>query len=171
MKPTRPVMHSTTARCPLWTLLSLWISRSLWRSSLLLLCLLSAPAMIQAVEPVSDIRVIAHRDVKVDSLTKMRLRSIFGMRTRTWPEGELIQVFVLTDDDPTHVQFTKEVLRTFPYNLRRIWDRRVYSGTGQSPVVVNSEEEMRDVVSHTENSIGYVRDEWVDASVKILELK
>ena len=139
---------------------------------LVLLCVLGSKAAHCAEagrEP--GISVIAHQDVEVNSLTKMGLRSIFGMRNRTWPQGDLIRVFVLTDSDPTHIRFTKQVLRTFPYNLRRIWDRRVYSGTGQSPVVVSSEEEMRNIISLTENSIGYISTEWVDDGVKVLELE
>lgn len=117
------------------------------------------------------IHVIANSNVSANTMTKAGLRSIFGMRKRTWPEGNHIQVFVLTDNNPTHIHFTKNVLHTFPYNLRRIWDRQIYSGTGQSPTVVTSEEEMRKRVSVTNNAIGYVSEKWVNEKVKILELK
>ncbi len=118
-----------------------------------------------------DVVVIVHPNSTVDSLSKVGLRAIFGMRNRTWQGGDPIKVFVLEDDDPTHVVFAKKVLQTFPYNLRRIWDRRVYSGTGQSPIVVNTQEKMRDMISFTDNSIGYIKREWANGDVKVVELK
>lgn len=118
-----------------------------------------------------DIVVIVHPDSVVESLSKVSLRAIFGMRNRTWQEGDPIKVFVMEDDDPTHIVFAKKVLQTFPYNLRRIWDRRVYSGTGQSPTVVKSQDKMREMISLTDNSIGYISREWVNGEVQVVELK
>jgi len=118
-----------------------------------------------------DVVVIVHPNSTIDSLSTVGLRAIFGMRNRTWQDGKPITVFVLKDDDPIHTAFTKKVLQTFPYNLRRIWDRRVYSGTGQSPVTVETEEEMREVISVTDNSIGYISRQWLNSDVKAVQLK
>ena len=42
-----------------------------------------------------------------------------------------------------HVMFCKQILGVFPHQYRTAWDRLVYSGTGQAPLEVESEEEMR----------------------------
>lgn len=119
----------------------------------------------------NDVVVIVPQDSTVDSLSKTSLRAIFGMRSRTWPQGGAIKVFVLEDDNPLHATFAKQLLQTFPFNLRRIWDRRVYSGIGQSPAVVKTEQEMLNKVSETENSIGYILRNRVDAGVKVVNLQ
>ncbi len=77
------------------------------------------------------------------------------MRTQQWPDGQPITVFVLNDDNPLHKQFSKENLHVFPYKLRRIWDRNIYSGTGDAPITLDSEEEMIEVISTLAGSIGY----------------
>ncbi len=136
-----------------------------------LLWLCYSANLLNALPAGPTICVIANPHVEVDALSKTSLRSIFGMRNRTWPKGDFIRVFVLEDKNPTHILFTKQILRTFPYNLRRIWDRRIYSGTGQSPTVVDSEEEMRRQVSLTDNAIGYLSNKWVNDDVKVLDLK
>ena len=118
-----------------------------------------------------EVVVIVPAGSSIDTLSKTGLRAIFGMRSRTWPQGGAIKVFVLEDDDPVHAIFSKQVLHTFPFNLRRIWDRRVYSGTGQSPYVVKTEEEMRNKISRIENSIGYIRRSRVNAGVKVVNLQ
>lgn len=117
------------------------------------------------------ILVIANPDSNTDQITESNLRSIFAMRNRIWSTGDTVKVFVLPDDHPAHVLFAKNILHTFPYNLRRIWDRRVYSGVGQSPTVVSSEEEMIEKVSSTPNAIGYVSKRAYKDGAKVLELK
>lgn len=93
------------------------------------------------------------------------------MRRRTWPDGTPIQVFVFPDNHPLHHSFCKKVLGIFPHQLRRIWDRSVFSGTGQAPVEVDSMEEMHDQVAKTEGAIGYLDRQTLDDSVKLIEVR
>ncbi|WP_460051025.1 hypothetical protein [Sessilibacter sp. MAH2] len=114
------------------------------------------------------ITIIANKDVDTESLSTVDVRSIFAMRQRVWPSGETIKVFVFSDNNPTHVRFTKQILNTFPYNLRRIWDRRVFSGIGQYPTRLNTEQEMIDAIANTTNAIGYIQHEYLTDEVKVL---
>ncbi|HIC47998.1 MAG TPA: hypothetical protein EYM37_07610 [Methylophaga aminisulfidivorans] len=100
--------------------------------------------------------VIANVQVETKQLSKTTARSIFAMRVHQWSDGTPIKVFVLQDQNPTHNEFCKSILGMFPYQLRRIWDRQVFSGTGAAPVVVNSEQEMLNAVASTEGAIGYI---------------
>ena len=77
------------------------------------------------------------------------------MRQRFWPDGQKIHVYVLPDNNDYHRQFTKTKLNMFPHQFRRIWDRLIFSGTGQAPSTVESIEEMRDKISSTPGAIGY----------------
>lgn len=89
-------------------------------------------------------------------LSRDDLREIFfGRRTR-WPDGSPLKVFVLPDQNPLHIRFSKEVLGVYPYQLRSAWDRMVYSGTGVAPTVVESAEIMKALIRETPNAIGYM---------------
>ena len=71
------------------------------------------------------------------------------MTDAPWPLArwvERVKVFVLADDHELHRAFAKQVLGLFPYQLRSIWDRQVFSGTGQAPIPVADEAEMLRVV-------------------------
>ncbi|BFM05971.1 hypothetical protein GCM10025791_21040 [Halioxenophilus aromaticivorans] len=118
-----------------------------------------------------SIVVITNLMTQEESIAVHNLRSIFAMRLRRWGKEDRLEVFVLPDDHPTHSSFTKSILHTFPHNLRRIWDRRAYSGTGQLPNVVSTEEEMIEKVSNTPNSIGYVTKHHYRDSAKVVELE
>lgn len=84
------------------------------------------------------------------------LQAIFGMRLRTWPDGSAIKVFVLPDNHPAHIAFCKNVLHVFPHEMRSAWDRLVFSGTGQAPIEVATEEAMRAKLATTPGAIGYL---------------
>lgn len=101
--------------------------------------------------------VIAHRGVSTTTLTVSMARAMFGMRQNKWPDGTPLKVFVLSDAHPLHKALCREVLDVFPYQLRQSWDRQVYSGTGQAPTELTSEEQMISQVSATRGAIGYVK--------------
>jgi len=91
----------------------------------------------------------------VKHLTTEMVREIFFMRLSSWPDGSPIHVFVLPDNHPLHIRFAKEILGVYPFQLRSAWDRLVFSGTGVSPTIVETEEEMRMRIESTPGSIGY----------------
>ena len=100
--------------------------------------------------------IIVNADVNIESsVNRYTLLSIFSMRLRSWPDGQEIRVFVLPDQYPQNDRFIKRELGIFPYQLRNIWDRLVFSGAGQAPVIVSSPQEMLDKVRSTPGAIGY----------------
>lgn len=103
------------------------------------------------------VRVITSPEHEQETLDRAFVQGAFTMRIRRWPDGAPVRVFVLPDNDPVHVLFSRDELGTFPYVLRSVWDRLVYTGTGLAPTVVQSEQEMRDRVQSTPGAIGYVR--------------
>ena len=100
--------------------------------------------------------VIAHEDVDQSYLTRGFLRSIFTLRVRAWPDGAPVKVFVLDDGNSLHSAFCRDVLGTYPYVLRRTWDRSTFAGTGLVPTRVPSVEEMRRLVLSTPGAVGYI---------------
>ncbi len=120
--------------------------------------------------PSLAIEVVAHTGVTVQSLPINSARSMFGMRQLSWPDGQQVRVFVFPDRHPLHTDFCKEVLNMYPYQLRQSWDRLIYSGMGQAPIEVNSEEEMLMLVARTPGAIGYVRKANTNA-VRIISIR
>lgn len=101
-------------------------------------------------------QVIVNHAVAPVELDRHALRSLFTLRTREWGNGMPVRVFVLDDSDPRHAAFCTEVLGTFPYILRRTWDRNLFSGTGLAPERVRDEREMLEKVRSTPGGVGYL---------------
>jgi ABC-type phosphate transport system substrate-binding protein len=119
----------------------------------------------------SDTYVICHQDTPQDSISKNTLRAIFSMHLQEWQDGSAVKVFVLGDKNKIHQNFTKTHLGFFPYQLRRSWDRLVFSGTGEAPTKVESIEQMKRLVATTKGAIGYIASNQLEQNVKRLEVK
>ncbi|CRI65578.1 conserved exported hypothetical protein [Thiocapsa sp. KS1] len=115
--------------------------------------------------------LIAHGDTGVETLTRNEARLFFTMRLKNWPNGTLVKVFVLPDNNALHNRFSNEVLGLYPYQLRRVWDRQIFSGTGQAPTTVSSEQEMLDRVATTPGAIGYADGPVENPSIRVLEVR
>jgi hypothetical protein len=115
----------------------------------------SATAVLAADEPRTI--VIVHPGRAAFEPDQRQLRALFTLRVTVWPDGEPVRVFVLSDRAELHDRFVRERLGTYPYVLRGVWDRKVYTGVGLAPVEVRSEEEMQEKVLSTPGAIGYAR--------------
>ena len=108
---------------------------------------------------------VAQRELSINSV-----RLVFTMRMLRWPDGTRIRVFVLPDDHPAHRQFAKRSLALYPHQLRRVWDRHRYSGSGPGPVEVATVAEMVERVAATPGGIGYVPDDAAKEGVEVIHV-
>lgn len=114
--------------------------------------------------------VVTHPAVPMDQLTVNQLRGIYSMRQQKWPDGTAVRVFVLPAKNRVHQTFAKEKLQMFPYQLDRIWQKITYSGLGSAPVVLSSEQQMREMVSNTEGAIGYIENPDELSTLKVIRV-
>jgi len=90
------------------------------------------------------------------------------MRIREWPNGTPIVVFVMGDASKQHRSFVKGLLAMFPHQLRRNWDRYIYTGLGQAPLQVHDEVAMIRKVRSTPGAIGYITEELTDDTIHVI---
>ncbi len=127
------------------------------------------PLVCQAGDHVPVV-VAVNPSVMAAVMSRSEIRAIFAMRRSTWRDGTPVRVFVLPDDDPVHRDFCKKILKIYPHQLRRIWDRNIFSGIGQTPIEVETLGEMRERISQTSGAIGYLTEDHADASVRKVEV-
>lgn len=99
------------------------------------------------------------------------MRAIYSKRLHQWPDGTRVQVYALPDNRPVHDRFCKSKLNIFPHQMRKVWDRMIYSGTGQAPIQVDSEIEMVTTVSSISGAVGYVSSNLVNKTVKAIDVE
>lgn len=135
-----------------------------WRIALL------SFSIFASIQPVEALEIVVNREVSTSQLSRGELQAIFTMRVRVWSDGLPIKVFVLSDNTPEQSEFAKKILDIFPYQLRRYWDRLVFSGTGQAPFELTSSGEMYNRIASTPGAIGYLPTEYVGNQVRIVKV-
>ena len=115
--------------------------------------------------------ILVHPNNHNSAISPNKLRAIYSMKTRVWPDQTPISVFILNPHSKAHRNFCIKQLNIFPYQLQRVWDVMVYSGTGQAPIEVKSEDEMIKKIANTPGSIGYIVDPEVPDNVKIIQVQ
>ena len=128
-------------------------------------------ALICAFSAYADPVLIAHPAVGMRDVSLNSTRLIFSMQLGQWPDGGPVRVYVLPDDSEVHRSFAKDLLSLYPRQLRRVWDRQLYSGTGQAPEAVADPVEMRQKVANTPGAIGYLPSEMIDDTVQVLSIR
>jgi hypothetical protein len=115
--------------------------------------------------------VVTHHLLSQDTISLNTARLLFTMRLLRWPDGSRVRVFVLPDHHHLHREFAKQVLSLYPRQLRRVWDRHLFSGSGAIPIRVDSIDEMAKLVAETPGAIGYVPDSHPMDKLKVLHVK
>lgn len=100
--------------------------------------------------------LIANKSASTSVMTQNEVRNIFTLRSGVWPNGVEVKVYIFPDDNQIHSEFTNTVLGLFPYQLRKIIDRQIYSGSMVKVYVVDSESTMLRKVKETDGAIGYI---------------
>jgi hypothetical protein len=134
-------------------------------------CSVALALWVAGAEAVRAQEMIVNPGVGTTQITTNEARLYMTSRLKAWPNGVPVKVFVLPDDNPLHRRFVNSLLGLFPYQLRRVWDRQLFSGTGQVPATVASESEMIRRVSATPGALGYVESVPDDGSVRPLEVR
>ena len=106
----------------------------------------------------AEIWVVSHAKQSTQ-LNINTIRSIFSLRQKHWPDGQMIELVVMDNNSPLHRQFCLDTLHLFPYQLSRIWELQIYTGTAIAPTVVNSEQDMLRTLKSNPNAIGYASQE------------
>lgn len=106
---------------------------------------------------VTATEIVVNKTVPPAEYSTDDIRAIFTMQKRFWPNNRQIKVYSLPDNNPLHKDFVKNNLNMFPHQIRRVWDRMTYSGTGAAPIELDSEQEMIEKIANTPDSIGYLK--------------
>jgi hypothetical protein len=116
---------------------------------------LQVDPIISAEEAVPDIPL----SYEIIEVNRGETFNLFSMGKKVWGDTGLpVRVFVLPSRHALHKQFAKQKIGSFPHVLSAIWDRHVYSGSGQRPNEVKNEQEMLRAISSIEGAVGYLPD-------------
>ncbi len=117
----------------------------------------------------SQVAVIAHKSVPVDTIKKSELLDFYTADIKKWINGDKVIVNDLKPKGEVKKIFYKFLGKT-PSRMKSIWLKNMLSGEGDPPEALKSEEEMLQKIAATPGAIGFLSHTKVDNNVKTLIL-
>ncbi len=115
----------------------------------------------------SQVAVIAHKSVPVDTIKKSELLDFYTADIKKWINGDKVIVNDLKPKGEVEEIFYKFLGKT-PSRMKSVWLKNMLSGEGDPPEALKSEEEMLQKIAATPGAIGFLSHTKVDNNVKTL---
>ena len=131
---------------------------------LLFSLLAGAPVLAQ------EVVVIANGSVGVDRLDRGTVSDIYRGNKTSWDDGEIIRVAMLKGGE-THETFVRDIVGVTPAQLKNLWKKVIFTGTGRPPKVFKTEADLAKFVASTRGAIGYVDSATPHEDVKVIAVK
>jgi ABC-type phosphate transport system substrate-binding protein len=108
------------------------------------------------VDPSQIPILIGSVDVLPPCLTRGQARNIWSYRTKNWPDMKKIKLVSYQTGTESFSEFVEASLNFRPYQLARTWEKMHSLGNSAAPVIVNTVEQMVELVEQTSGAIGYI---------------
>lgn len=106
----------------------------------------------------------------IDINTRM-IKAIFSGKAKYWPDGTPIKVITQPKDSSQHLNLCKDILKVHPRQFSRNWDIVLFSGFGEKPILVESDQEVLEKIKSTNGSIGYVNTTSEEGGIYVIQIK
>lgn len=128
--------------------------------TILIMGILNTPAW-------ADIFVIAHKDSVINALTLTELKELY-LGNRKFVDKVRVLPLDQAYNEPTRQLFYSQVIKIDQSQLISHWSKLIFTGKGQSPESLLSDQSILDFVSSNPSTIGYIKKEAIDNSVKVI---
>ena len=117
----------------------------------------------------SQVAVIAHKSVPMDTIRKSELLDFYTSDIKKWNDEEPVIVFDFKPKGELKDIFYKYLGKSTS-RMKSIWMKNLLSGEGNPPEALESENKMLEKVSTTPGSIGFISQSNVSDNVKTLKV-
>ncbi len=117
----------------------------------------------------SQVAVIAHKSVPMDTIKKSELLDFYTGDIKKWNAAQAVVRLDLKARSDTKKAFYK-FLGKSPSRMKSIWLKKMLSGEGDPPLSMHSEDALLQKVASTPGAIGFVSQRRATGDVKTLFL-
>lgn len=116
----------------------------------------------------AGVAVIGNPELSIRSITSSQAADIFLGKMTKLPDGTPLTVIEHKDGDAVKEEFYNNVVGKSFSQLKAYWAKLVFTGEGVPPKEYAGDKAVMQRVANTPGAIGYVSDESVDRSVRVL---
>lgn len=116
----------------------------------------------------ADVVAVVSAKNPVTALSKNQVVDIFLGRTSRFPDGTPAVPIDQVEASAARDEFYASFVGKSPAQLKAYWSKIIFTGRGQPPKEVASSAEVKKLIAGNPNAIGYIEQNMVDDSVKVL---
>lgn len=131
---------------------------------------LSAGLLVAAFVAQAELAIIAHPSNPLSAIDLGDVERIYLGKARSFPGGGSAKPLDQAQGNPMRDKFFNAVLQKTETQVTGFWSRRMFSGKGKPPETLPDDTAIKSRVASDSTSIGYISDDVVDSSVKVLLL-
>ncbi len=137
--------------------------------SILFLALIGTVITCPSIASATDIIVIGNRSVPASELAPKEIQKIYLGKKKLWDNG-LKVVFVMLGKGDVSKKFLKSYVKKNPGMFTKYWKKKMFTGSGNPPIIFQREKDLVKYVAETKGAIGYVSSQSYSDSVKFLSV-
>jgi ABC-type phosphate transport system substrate-binding protein len=116
-------------------------------------------------------QIIVNPANHVNSVDRAFLSNVYLKKVATWRNDWTVRPVQLSRRFPLRDQFTREILKKSPSQLRSYWNRQIFSGKAVPPLEFESQEDVIKYVLANKGAIGYVASGLDPRGAKVVRLE
>ena len=132
--------------------------------------LMAAGLLLAGACAQAELAIIAHPGNPLNGIDQAEVERLYMGRSRSFPGGGAVKPLDQALGNPMRDKFFASVLNMTEAQVTGYWSRRMFSGKGTPPDTLADDLAVKARIASDPTSIGYVREDVVDSSVKVLLL-
>ncbi|MDP9084866.1 MAG: phosphate ABC transporter substrate-binding protein [Pseudomonadota bacterium] len=116
----------------------------------------------------ADVVAVVSAQSAITTLSKTQVADIFLGKTSRFPDGQPALPLDQAETSPLREEFYLKFTGKSPAQIRAHWSKIIFTGRGQPPPVVLNSVQMKKRIAASPAAIGYIEQNMVDGSVKVL---
>lgn len=118
----------------------------------------------------AEVVVVVSSQNPVKTLSRAQITDIYLGRMIRFPNGNPVEPIDLNESASTRSQFYSRYLGQSPSQIKVHWSRLIFTGRGQPPPTVSSEDAMADRVAENPDAIGYLSSDFLDDRLQVVTI-
>jgi len=116
----------------------------------------------------AEILVIVNPESKVKNLNQNYAKMIFMKKIKELPNGEVLIPFDQASESDIYSSFYESIANKNRSRMSKYWAKRNFTGKGEAPEVLGSDEEIIRRVMNNIDAVGYIHSDSLVDGVKVI---
>lgn len=118
---------------------------------------------------VADVVAVVSAKNPVAKLSKYQVTDIFLGKTNSYPDGRPAVPIDQVEGSAVRNEFYSSFIGKSDAQIKAHWSKIIFTGKGRPPETVSNGIEVKEFINKNPNAIGYIDQNLVDGSVKVLQ--